>query len=258
MIQTGLFIVLVLLIILVFKVKIAKNKEPQARSSVEKILVSMFVSVKKNVDDVAEQVRTPEISREECLQKIKEAINSLRSEYEKEMSSLIYHHKRLVEEVIPALKQKPGQYEGKARIWKKKSEEASKAGDQNLFKVAKDTSINFLSLKKNALDRIEKAEKQAREAESVRAIAEATYESRKAVLEDIQMEVETSLASNISSAKFSQSINMINALKRETADKLRKQNADIEASNLANNNETSISTDSVVNSGQYEEEFDKL
>lgn len=249
-------VVVILIVVLLVKTKIAKNKEPRNRSALEKILVSMFVSAKKDLEEAADQIRTPEVSKEECLQKIKESIASLMSDYEKQMADLIYHQKRLKEEIIPKLKNKPGQYEGKARIWKKKMEEAQKSGDTALEKAAKETAINFLSLKKGALERIDRAEKQYRESETVKAVAEATYESRKATLEDIQMEVETSMSSNISAAKFSQSLNMIKALKEETADKLRKQNASIEASNLVSGSDST--SESIVDPGMFEGELEKL
>lgn len=251
-------VVICVLLFLVFKTKMAKNKEPQRRSALEKILVSMFVSAKRDLDEAADQIRTPEISREECLQRVKKAIADLDQDVKKQMESILYHQKRMKEEILPRLKEKPGQSEGKARINKKKMEDALKDGNQDLANIYKNNAIMFLDLKKKGLERIQKVEKQIKETESVQAMALATYESRKATLEDIQMELEAFTAANISTVRFTESMNIINSLRRETADKLRQQNAAIEADNLMGNGSIGDPHSTVANPSEYEDELRDL
>lgn len=242
----------ILAIVLYFKWKIAKNKPVEQRSSLEKILTALGTKHQKNMEDAANAIRTPEISKEEGLQRCKQAIKDLESDFRVQLAALI-NRKENLKDQLPKLKQKPGILQGKALTNKKKMEEAEKEGKTELAKNYKSNAILFLDLKKKAEARITKAEKTIEETEVVIDSSKASYEAKKFILDDLLAEFET-MTSNISTYKFNQSIEVIQSLKRETADKLRTMNAEIEAGNIINDS----NNDTGINESEFEDEFNKL
>ena len=132
-------------------------------------------------------------------------------------------------------------------------EKAEKEGKTELAKSYKSNAILFLDLKKKAENRITKAEKTIEETDMVIDQSKANYEAKKFILDDLLAEFET-MTGSISSFKFNQSLEVIQSLKRETADKLRSMNAEVEASNVIND----TTNNSGLNEADYEEEFNKL
>lgn len=251
-----LFIVaicVVIFLIIAFKVKVAKNKPAEQRTAFEKILATLLVKHQMRMDEAANTIRTASISREEGIQKCKEAIRNLETDYKQELANLIRRRDELKDK-LPELKTKPGLNEGKARNNKKKMEEAQAEGQTELAEQYKANAMMFLDLKKKALDRIERSEKFLREIKVTIEKSKAQYEMRSALLSDTLAEFE-SMVGPISKARFNTSMEQIQSLRRETVDKIRNQNSEIEAGNMINEsgvNETEI------NSSAYEDEFNKL
>lgn len=247
-----LVVVVVLFLILRFKYKISIRKNAEDRTSFEKILATFAVKHQQRMEEVANTVRTPEISRLEGIQRCKEAIRELEFDFKKELTDLIKRKDDLTDQ-LPKLKAKPGLNEGKARKNKKKMEEALSNGQNDLAEQYKKNAMMFLDLKKKSIERIEKSESFLREIKITIEKSEAEYEMRKAILDDTLSEFE-SMHGPISRARFNNSMELIQSLRRETVDKIRTQNSEIEASNIINDNNTSAD----INSSEYEDEFNKL
>lgn len=251
------FIIIVLALIILylifrFKYKVSISKNAEDRTAFEKILASLAVKHRQNMEEAANTIRTPEISRLEGIQRCKDALNNLESDFKTELASLIKREGDLKEQ-LPILKTKPGLNEGKAKTNKKKMEDALAQGQNELAEQYKKNAMMFLDLKKKSLDRIERTEKFLREVGVTIEKSKAEYEMRRAILDDTLAEFE-SMHGPISKARFNTSMELIQSLRRETVDKIRTQNSEIEASNIVS--ESSIETN--VNSSDYEDEFNKL
>lgn len=245
--------VVIVLLFLVFKYKTATSKPVEQRSALEKILSAWSVKNRQRMEEAAEQIRTPEISREEGIQRCKDAIKQLDSDYRKECANLILTRDNLKDK-LPDLKKKPGLNEGKARTSKRKMQECLDKGQPEVAEKHKKNAIMYLELKSRATERIDKSEKFVRDIEVTLDLSAAEYESRRAQLDDMLQEFE-SMHGAISAAKFNTSIELITSLRRETADKLRAQNAEIEASNRISGMDSASNN---VDETAFSEEFDKL
>lgn len=257
--------VVILLFMMWIKAKTASRKEPEQRSALESILVTLFVMHRKNMEEAAETLRTAEISREEGLQKCKDAIRDLNESFTKELTAIKLNKANLKEKVLPELRKKPGYYNGKASEAKKKYEEykaqAEAPGAHNPEKILemagkyKSQGCKYLAFKKKATDRIEKAEDYIQNIDFTIEETKMTYESHKMELDDLKSELEMMIG-NISSAKFNESITLIRSIKDETAGKLRAQNAKIEAEQWINGQQAE--SEGSVSSNEFADDFDKL
>lgn len=249
-------IVCVLAVILWFKYKLAKNKKPEDRSAVETILVSQGVKGRKSLEEAAGQIRTAEISKEEGIQRTKDAIAQLDADYKTEMKNMILHQSKLSEKLNNSFKLEPGKLEAKARSSKKKMEEAQAAGKAAVAEAHKKNALMYLSQKSKALERIAKTEKTLQDLEVNIELASAAYEGRKGVLQEYLMDFEA-MTTAISAAKFNESMEQIQALRRETVDKLTAQNAEIEADNRISglSDPGNVSN---VDTAAFEDEFNNL
>lgn len=256
MIGTIIFWVAIALVaMLVIKAFTGKNKPVNERSAMEKIACSILVKHRQKMNEVAESTRTVEISREEGIQKCKDAIKQLDLDYKEEIRSSMLR-KSEIEDNLPKLKNKPGYHEGKARIAKKDYEKAKDAGKpEALCTALKNNVYLHLDLKDKAMKRIEKSEKFRDELEVSIEIAKATYEGRRATLDDLLAEFE-SMTTAISAAKFNSSINVIKSLREESVIKLREQRVEVEAQNLISGNEEDSA--SQIDTSRYEDEFNNL
>lgn len=253
-------VILVLVIVGMFlwmKLKTAKNKRPEERSAIESIMVSASVKGRKNLEDTADVMRTAEISKEEGIQKTNDAINQLDRDFKKAIKDMMIFQSNISRD-LENLKAQPKAYEEKARISKKKMQDAKDAGkSETVVSLYKKNAIMYLDMKAKAIERIAKAEKSLEEIETNLEITQATYENKKMILQDLKSEFQ-SMTSTISAAKFNDSLAQIQAIKKETVDKLTAQNAEIQAQNYITGVNESSSIDTAVSSGKYEEEFDNL
>jgi len=259
------FVVIIGMIMLWLKAKSGARKTPEQRTAVESILVSLFVMHRKNLEEAAETIRTPEISREEGIQRCKDAVKELNDSFQHELTLILQNKANLKDRILPELRKKPGYYNGKAQEAKKKYQEyleqAEAEGAKNPEKIRgmaekyKAQGCKFLAFKKKSLDRIDKAEDFLQNIDFTIDETKMTYEERKTALDDMRQDLEMMIG-NISGAKFTDSLNMIRAIKEETADKLRVQNARIEAESwvqgVQEESETSISA------SEFTDDFDKL
>lgn len=253
-------VILVLVIVGMFlwmKLKTAKNKRPEERSAIESIMVSASVKGRKNLEDTADVMRTAEISKEEGIQKTNDAINQLDRDFKKAIKDMMIFQSNISRD-LENLKAQPKAYEKKARISKKKMQDAKDAGkSETVVSLHKKNAIMYLDMKAKAIERIAKAEKSLEEIETNLEITQATYENKKMILQDLKSEFQ-SMTSTISAAKFNDSLAQIQAIKKETVDKLTAQNAEIQAQNYITGVNESSSIDTAVSSGKYDEEFDNL
>ena len=250
--------VVVLLVLLWIKAKTASKKPVDQRGSFETILVSLFVMGKKNVDETANSIRTPEISKEEALQKTNEAIRELKADYETQVRKLIETKSKISEVILPKAKTAPGKLTGRAQTSKKKMEQALADGKPQVAEKYKQNAVKFLAMKKNATERIEKCEKILNEIETSIDLSQAEYEMRLITLQDIVLELETTVTGSISAAKFQSNIGIINSLRQETADKLRQQNAAIEASQIVSGDEDISGGSLNINESDFLDELNSL
>lgn len=265
MLILSIVVVAFVVIYLVAKYKIAAQKDPATRGPLESLLVSIMVGRKRDLQDMANAARTPEISREEGLQRCTEAINDLRKSFLKELEAILMTKSNLSGKILPELKKKPGYYNGKALESKKryleyleKSKEPGAKNPQKLAEMAekyKKQGLNFLGFRAKALARIDKATDYLQDIDFVIDETKMTYESRRMELDDLKSELEMMIGS-ISGAKFEQSMSLIRSLKEETADKLRAQNARVEAESWASGVDASVDTGQ--DNSEWSDDFDKL
>lgn len=246
--------IVIIALVLWFKFKIAKHKKPEERSAIESMLVTQGVKNRKSLEEAAGAMRTAEISRDEAMQKTKDAITQLDSDFKTELKNLLLNQSKLSAK-LPQMKLIPGKKEGAARNSKKKMEEALAKGRQEVANEYKKNAIMYLDQKNRALERIKRAEKSLEDLEINIDLAQATYEGRKSQLDDILQELE-SMHSAISTAKFRANMEMIESLRCETVNKLTEQNAEIEAQNRISGIEDSGRNS--INSADYEDEFNNL
>lgn len=254
MVTIIIFSVVLIAIVLWFKFKIAKNKKPEERSAIESMMVTQGIKNRRSLENAADSMRTAEISREEAIQKTKDAIQQLDYDFKTELKNLLLNQSKLSAK-LPQMKLIPGKKEGAARNSKKKMEEALEKGRQEVAEEYKKNAMMYLDQKNRALERVKRAEKSLEDFEINIDLAQANYEGRKSQLDDILQELE-SMQSSISTAKFRANMEMIESLRRETVNKLTEQNAEIEAQNrisgLEDNGRNSINT------VEYEDEFNNL
>jgi hypothetical protein len=259
------FAVIIVLIMLWLKAKSGARKTPEQRTAVESILVSLFVMHRKNLEEAAETIRTPEISREEGIQRCKDAVKELNDSFQHELTLILQNKANLKDRILPELRKKPGYYNGKAQEAKKKYQEyleqAEAEGAKNPEKIRamaekyKAQGCKFLAFKKKSLDRIDKAEDFLQNIDFTIDETKMTYEERKTALDDMRQDLEMMIG-NISGAKFTDSLNMIRAIKEETADKLRVQNARIEAESWVQG--VQEESESNISASEFTDDFDKL
>ena len=124
-----------------------------------KIINIRTVKGEKSLEEAAGQIRTAEISKEEGIQRTKDAISQLDADYKTEMKNMILHQSKLSEKLNNSFKLEPGKLEAKARSSKKKMEEAQAAGKTAVAEAHKKNALMYLSQKSKALERIAKTEK---------------------------------------------------------------------------------------------------
>lgn len=255
---TVIIAIVVVILLLWVKAKLASKKSVENRSSLDTILVSLFVMGKKNLDETANMIRTPEISKEEALQKTKTAIAELNNDFSNQVRSLTETKLKIAEVILPTAKKAPGRLVGQAQAAKKKMEKAQAEGKLEVAEVYKRNAVQYLAMKKNALERIEKCEKTLRDIEVNIELSTAEFEYRRNTLEDVVIELESTVTSSISAAKFNSNMEIINSLRRETADKLRQQNAAIEANRIVSSSDTSSVGSFSVNENDFLDELNNL
>lgn len=257
-------VLLVLIVVLKTKATIASKKQPESRSGFESILVSLFVIHRKNVEETAAAIRTPEISREEGLQKCKDALEDLKNSFERELIAINQSRTNLRDKILPDLKKKPGSYNAMAIKYKKMYQEQIEKADapnainpEKLKALAnryKEQCIRYLSFREKAFSRIEKAEESLQNIEITIEDTKISYDEKRATLEDLQQDLQLMIGT-ISTAKFNDNIALIQSIKAETADKLHAENARIEAQNWIQSQEDS-SNDIVE--ADFTDAFNKL
>lgn len=244
--------VLIIIALLVFiKFKVSASKPANERTAVEKIISSVGVVGRENLEKTAEKMRTTEISQKEGIQQCKDAQRRLENEYQSELASTIKRRDDLLES-LPTLRATPGNYETKARDNKKKMEEALGKGETELASQYKENAIMYLDMKKKALVRLEKTEKFVKDINVTIEKSKIQYERRKAKLDDLLAEFQA-MHGPISSVKFNDSVKIIESLRQETTEKLRAQNAEFEASEIVNGTK-----EEPVVSSDYDKEFEEL
>ena len=264
---TGIIVIAVIILIaaLWLKAKSASRKTPESRTAVESILVTLFVMHRKNLEETASNLRTAEISREEGIQKCKDAIRDLDESFTRELTAIKLNKANLEQKILPELRKKPGYYNGKAQEAKKKYQEyldqSNAEGAKNPEKIRamadkyKAQGCKFLAFKKKALDRIDKAEDFLQNIDFTIDETKMTYEERKTALDDMRQDLEMMIGS-ISGSRFTESLNLIRSIKEETADKLMAQNARIEAESWVQG--VQEEADSAVSASEFTDDFDKL
>lgn len=261
----GIIAIVVLIIALWLKAKSASRKTPEQRTAFESIMVTLFVMHRKNMEEAADTLRTPEISREEGIQRCKDAIRDLNDSFQRELTAILQNKANLKDKILPELRKKPGYYNGKAQEAKKKYQEyldqSNEPGAKNPEKIRamaekyKQQGCKFLAFKKKSLDRIDKAEDFLQNIDFTIDETKMTYEERKTTLDDLKADLEMMIGS-ISGAKFGESLTLIRSIKEETADKLRAQNARVEAESWVSG--VQEEADSSVVPGEFTDDFDKL
>ena len=256
-----ILIILVLVIVAMFlwmKFKVAKNKKPEERSAMESLMASASVKGRKSLEDAADAYRTAEVSKEEGIQKTKDAINQLDSDFKKAIKEMLVYQSNLARD-LENLKVQPENYENKAKASKKKMQEAIDAGkSETIVALHKKNAIMYLDMKAKTIERIGKAEKTLEEIDANLEITQATYENKKITLQNILQDFK-SMTTQISAAKFNDNLAQIQAIRHETIDKLNIQNAEIKAQNyISGVNDSTSDLDTTVSSGKYQEEFDNL
>lgn len=253
-------VILVLAIIgmlLWMKFKVARHKRPEERSPIESMMVTASVKGKKNMQEAADAMRTVEVSREEGIQKTNEAINQLDQDFKRAIKDMMVFQSNLSRD-LANLKAQPKAMEERAKAAKKKMQDAKDAGkSETVVALHKKNAIMYLDMKAKAIERIAKTEKTLEEIETNLEITQATYENKKMILQDMKAEFQ-SMTTSISAAKFNDSLAQIQAIKKETVDKLIAQNAEIKAQNYISGVNESAEIDTAVSSGKYDEEFDNL
>ena len=262
---TVIIVAIALLLLAWLKARAAARKTPESRSSLETILVTLFTLSRRNLAETAATLRTPEVSREEGLQRCSDAIRELNTAYQTELTAILQTKANLAEKILPGLRKKPGYYNGKAQEAKRKYQEyldkAEEPGNPNpgrtreMAEKYKQQGCGFLAFRAKALERIDKATGYLQNIDFTIDETKMTYESRKMELDDLRSELEMMIGS-ISGAKFEQSMSLIRSLKEETAGKLREQNARIEAESWISGAADEERTGSV--SSEYMTDFDKL
>lgn len=258
MITLVVLLVLIIVLGLVWmKFKNAKNKRPEDRSALESIMATVSVNSRKSLEEAAGQLRTAEISKEEGIQKTKDAIAQLDQDFKKQIKDLMVYQSTLSRD-LEVLKSQPSQMEERARASKNRMKAAQDSGkSQEVIALHKKNAIMYLDMKAKAIERISKAEKTLEEIDTTLEVTQATYENRKMILQDLLQEFK-SFNGPISAAKFNSSLDVIKSLKEETVEKLAIQNAEVRASNFISGTNSSEDTDSAVSSGKYEDEFNNL
>lgn len=251
--STLVFLAVVIgIILLIVKIRVARNKPSEQRSAFEKILATLSVKHRENMENAANAIRTPEITKTEAIQKTKDAIRDLENGYRTQLTEMISNKAKL-EEMLPKLKEKPGVWEGKARKAKRDSE---KEEDPELKEDYKKNAMLYLSLKSKAAERITKTEKYIKSSKTAITKAQVAYEGKKAILDDMLIDLE-SLQAAVLEVRFNQNMEVIRSLQREVVTQLRERNAEIEASNIiSGTSDNNITGD--VDSSAYEDEFNNL
>lgn len=220
------------------------KKEATKRNAWEKISASFITMWTKKSNEVADSVRTPEITREEGIQKCQTAIRELDNDYKEEVKCTLMRVEEMKDN-LPALKDKPGYYEGKARKAKKSAEDAKNADKpEEVWKKYEENCYLYLEYRNRARNRVSKVESAIETYQTSLEVAEAVYEGRRATLDDLLEEFK-SMTTAITKAKFTKSLSLINSLRQESVIKLREQRVNIEAENrvAGREDESSISVD---------------
>lgn len=253
----GIAVILLIAFLVKIKVKVAKNKEPQRRSAFESMLVTMLVKARKESEELAENYRTAEDSKEEGIQKIKDSIKELESEYRKQLRDLLYLSSDIEDNLIPGLKSKPKEYLKKAKEYKDKySEVSNDSSKKELADTYKKNALMFLDLKERSERRLEKLIKTKDQIKISIDSATAEFESKKYILSDLLSEFQSSISQTISSANYQKSLDIIKSLRKETLDKLRKETAEITAEKKINS--SSDIEDGGNDYAKYEDKFNEI
>lgn len=234
-----------------FKYKKAMNTPADQRTSIEKILSSIAVSNKKNLEEISEAMRTPEITRTEGIQRCKEELRNLETTYKDELFSLIRQRENNSKK-IEEYEKKPKEYEIKAKEYKEKMIEAENRGEKTLAEQYKQNAIMLLDLKKKSEERIVKLHNFLKDLNSAIDLSKVQYERNKLMLEEMLLEFE-SMQGKVNMVKFNNCMNTLKSLKNETSEKITEQNAKIETEEYFNQEDMSK-----INTSEFEEEFNKL
>lgn len=246
----GIIAIVLVVIMFLIKVKSASNKRPQERTSFEQLLCSIFVLGKKNVDEASRTVRTASVMREEGLQKLREARRQLEESFRTNLSNLKLAIQKL-KDSLPGIKDQPGKYEGKARLYKKESLEAEAQGKSEISAKKKDMAKKMLSKKKKAFDRIVRTEKLIEKLETDLEMAKINYDEKKTDIDEIEAELQSMI--EIPESVLNNNLNVIRGIQTELNDRIREDRVRSEV-----DQELSDSGLESASSSEFDDEFDKL
>lgn len=122
--------IVIIALVLWFKFKIAKHKKPEERSAIESMLVTQGVKNRKSLEEAAGAMRTAEISRDEAMQKTKDAITQLDSDFKTELKNLLLNQSKLSAK-LPQMKLIPGKKKEQPGIVKEDGRSFSKRSSRS-------------------------------------------------------------------------------------------------------------------------------
>ena len=211
-------VVALLLLIIVIKFITGKGKPSDRRTGMEKIACTLFSIFRKNTEDVARGLRTAKVMKDEALQEVTDALNRLESSYREGQISMKTALKRLKEEILPDLKDKPGSLEAKARKYKKQYQESIEAGHP--IEAHKQNAIKALQHKAKALESIKKAEKNIEKLEVAIETSKADYDGNRMDLEIIKADLEAMI--DIPQVELNDSLARINSIQNELTSRMNE------------------------------------
>lgn len=246
---------ILLAVFLMFKAFTGKSKPSDQRSGWEKIACSLLVIGRKNVNDVANGIRTSRVMKEEAIQEVDEAIRNLNSSYKENIISLKLALKQMKGNddgtggQLAKLKDQPGKLEAKARKAKKDYEASVAKGTP--IETHKNNAKKYLQMKAKAMEDIKRCEKTIERLEVTIETAKAEYDGRKFDLDVIKSDLECIV--DIPQLELNQSLEKIRSLQSELTTRMNQDNIRAEVSNEMNNEFNDVSYSSDIDA-----EFDNL
>lgn len=241
-------VLVLVLLILAVKYMTGRSKPSDQRGSLESIACSIATIFRRNTNEVARSIRTPQVMKDEAMQEVDDAIQNLEQSYKSSKVQLKLTLKNLEEKLLPKLKDDPGRMEQKARAAKKKWEE-SKASEGGEIAKFKENAIKFLDMKKKAIDRITQVEKTITKIKVALDTSEAQYDMDRTELQMIKADLECVVS--VPQIQLQESINKIKSIQDELTSRVDEDNIRAEVDAELRNESTVVTTD-------YESEFENL
>lgn len=229
--------------ILLWNFMTGKGKPSDRRTSMEKIACALFSIFRMKVRDVEHGIRTARVMKEEAMQEVDDAIRRLKTSYQEGQMRMRIAKKKLTEEILPNLMDKPGTYEGKARKAKKDFERTG-------VEAYKNNAMKYLQYKNKAVVNIDRCKQNIQKLETTIETSKATYDGNIADLEMIKSELETMI--DIPQVELNQSLERIRSLQGELTTAMNDAAIRAEVQDEMNNQETA------VYSANIDQEFDNL